>query len=92
MDLSSLLSSLAQRGMMRLLVEGGANVFTYFLKHAIFDKIIFMYAPKILTGDDTLGLTVGPGPRRMAQAIELEGLTVRRTGPDFIVEAYPPSA
>ena len=90
MDLSSLLCFLARRGIMRLLVEGGANVFTYFLKHAIFDKIIFMYAPKILTGDDALGLTVGPGPRRIAEAIELERLTVRRAGPDFIVEAYPP--
>ena len=91
MDLSSLLVLLGQRGMMRILVEGGANVFTYFLKHAIFDKIIFIYAPKILTGDDAIGLTVGPGPRRIAEAIELEGLTVRRAGPDFIVEAYPSS-
>ncbi|MBN1881575.1 MAG: bifunctional diaminohydroxyphosphoribosylaminopyrimidine deaminase/5-amino-6-(5-phosphoribosylamino)uracil reductase RibD [Deltaproteobacteria bacterium] len=89
MDLSYLLLLLGKRGMMRLLVEGGANVFTYFLKHAIFDKIMFMYAPKILTGDDTLGLTVGPGPRRIADAIKLGGLTVRRAGPDIIVEAYP---
>jgi len=90
MDLSLLIALLGRRGMMRLLVEGGANVFTYFLKHAIFDKIMFMYAPKILTGDDALGLTVGQSPQLMAEAIGLERLTIRRAGPDFIVEAYPP--
>ncbi len=71
---------------MRLLVEGGANIFTYFITRAIFDKIVLVYAPKILTGGDGLGLTVGRGPERIADAVRVSDMTVRRLGEDFIVE------
>jgi diaminohydroxyphosphoribosylaminopyrimidine deaminase/5-amino-6-(5-phosphoribosylamino)uracil reductase len=85
----ALLAELAQRDIMRLLVEGGAKVFTYFLKYDIFDKIILMYAPKILTGSDALGLTVGAGPREIRDAIRLRDIVTKRVGDDFMVEAYP---
>jgi diaminohydroxyphosphoribosylaminopyrimidine deaminase/5-amino-6-(5-phosphoribosylamino)uracil reductase len=84
-----LIAELGRHDVMRLLVEGGANIFTYFIKHAIFDKIVLFYAPKILTGSDGLGLTVGPGPARIADAVALGPMTVRRLGGDIVVEAYP---
>lgn len=87
--IEELLTELGRRDVMRLLVEGGANTFTYFIKRAIFDKIVLVYAPKILTGADGLGLTVGEGPERIADAVLLGGMTVRRLGDDFVVEAYP---
>ena len=86
--LESLMEELGRRGVMSLLVEGGAKVFTYFIKHDIFDKIYLIYAPKLLTGSDPIGLTVGMGPDRISDAVKLKGLKVRRMGDDFIVEAY----
>jgi diaminohydroxyphosphoribosylaminopyrimidine deaminase / 5-amino-6-(5-phosphoribosylamino)uracil reductase len=88
LDIESLLVELARRNVMRLLVEGGANIFTYFITRAIFDKIVLIYAPKILTGGDGLGLTTGRGPERIAEAAAVSEMTVRRLGEDFIVEAY----
>jgi diaminohydroxyphosphoribosylaminopyrimidine deaminase / 5-amino-6-(5-phosphoribosylamino)uracil reductase len=88
LDIGALLRELAVRNVMRLLVEGGANIFTYFITRAIFDKIVLVYAPKILTGGDGLGLTVGRGPERIAQAVKVSEMTVRRLGGDFIVQAY----
>jgi len=88
LDIERLLPELASLGVMQLLVEGGANIFTYFITRAIFDKIVLVYAPKILTGGDGLGLTTGKGPERIAEAVALSEMTVRRYGTDFIVEAY----
>jgi diaminohydroxyphosphoribosylaminopyrimidine deaminase/5-amino-6-(5-phosphoribosylamino)uracil reductase len=88
LSISALLIELAKRDVMRLLVEGGANIFTYFVTRAIFDKIILVYAPKILTGGDGLGLTVGRGPAKIADAVRVADLTIRRSGGDVIVEAY----
>ena len=88
LDIETLLVEIARRNVMRLLVEGGANIFTYFITRAIFDKIVLVYAPKILTGGDGLGLTVGRGPERIAEAVRVSEMTVRRLGDDFIVEAY----
>lgn len=88
LDLEGLLAELGRRNVMRLLVEGGANIFTYFITRAIFDKIMLFYAPKILTGADGLGLTVGRGPARIAEAVAVSSMSVRRIGNDFMVEAY----
>ena len=88
LQIEALLVEMARRDVMRLLVEGGANIFTYFIAHAIFDKIVLVYAPKILTGGDGLGLTVGRGPKRIAEAVGVSDITVHRLGDDFVVEAY----
>jgi diaminohydroxyphosphoribosylaminopyrimidine deaminase/5-amino-6-(5-phosphoribosylamino)uracil reductase len=88
LDLEGLLAELGRRNVMRLLVEGGANIFTYFITRAIFDKLVLFYAPKILTGSDGLGLTVGRGPERISDAVSVSEMTVRRLGQDFVVQAY----
>ncbi len=88
LNIEELLIEIARRNVMRLLVEGGANIFTYFITRGIFDKIILVYAPKIVTGGDGLGLTVGRGPERIADAIGVSEMTVHRLGQDFIVQAY----
>jgi diaminohydroxyphosphoribosylaminopyrimidine deaminase/5-amino-6-(5-phosphoribosylamino)uracil reductase len=88
LSIEELLVEIGKRNVMRLLVEGGANIFTYFITRAIFDKIVLIYAPKILTGGDGLGLCVGRGPEKIADAVAVSQMTVRRLGEDFIVQAY----
>ncbi len=88
LKIEELLVELGKRDVMSLLVEGGANIFTYFIKNGIFNKILLFFAPKILTGADSLGLTVGKGPERISDAFMLNNMTVRRLGEDLVVEAY----
>ncbi len=87
-DLDRLLGELAKNKVMSLLVEGGAKVFTYFIKYGKFDKIIFIYSPRILTGSDSVGLTAGVGPGKIADAVGLEDVSVRRIGEDIAVIGY----
>jgi diaminohydroxyphosphoribosylaminopyrimidine deaminase / 5-amino-6-(5-phosphoribosylamino)uracil reductase len=89
-DLQCLMGELAKRNIMSILVEGGAKIFTNFIKHDIFDKVICIYSPKILTGSDSLGLTTGIGPKKIADAINLYDVNVRRIGEDIAVTGYRP--
>ncbi len=86
-DLGDLLSKLAQRGITHLLVEGGAEVHAAFLAAGLVDRVVLFIAPKLLGGGrDWLG---GDGPARMADALRLEGVEVRRAAEDLVVTGTP---
>lgn len=59
-DLADLLDDLAQRGVRRLMVEGGASVLTRFLAEDLADEIQLSVAPFII-GDPTAPRAFGPG-------------------------------
>jgi diaminohydroxyphosphoribosylaminopyrimidine deaminase / 5-amino-6-(5-phosphoribosylamino)uracil reductase len=82
-----LLKKLASSGLVNVMIEGGASIAASALKEKIVDKIVFVYAPKILGGDgrvmfDALGI------RRMRQSIPVKRLQVRKSGGDLIVSGY----
>ncbi len=82
-----LLKRLAAHGIVGLLIEGGAAVAASALKQKIVDKVAFFYAPKIIGGDGRAmidGLAIG----KMARAIELKRLAVRKSGNDFLLTGY----
>jgi diaminohydroxyphosphoribosylaminopyrimidine deaminase/5-amino-6-(5-phosphoribosylamino)uracil reductase len=82
-DLADLLDRLGARGVAHLLVEGGAAVHQAFLDARLADEVLVYVAPKILGGGvDWLG---GAGPARMADALALEDVEVRRVGDDVAV-------
>jgi diaminohydroxyphosphoribosylaminopyrimidine deaminase / 5-amino-6-(5-phosphoribosylamino)uracil reductase len=86
-DLADLLARLAARGVTHLLVEGGAEVHQAFLDARLVDRVVLFVAPKLLGGGkDWLG---GAGPERMADALCLEDVEVRRAGVDLLVTGTP---
>jgi len=86
-DLPDLLSRLGKRGVTRLLVEGGAEVNQAFLDAGLVDQLLLFVAPKIAGGGITwLG---GKGPVRMAEALPVLDLRVRRMGRDLLFSGRP---
>jgi diaminohydroxyphosphoribosylaminopyrimidine deaminase / 5-amino-6-(5-phosphoribosylamino)uracil reductase len=86
-DLDDLLAKLARRGITHLLVEGGAEVHQSFLGAGLVDRVVLYLAPKLLGGGkDWLA---ADGPDRMADALRLEGVEVRRAGEDLVVTGRP---
>ena len=82
-----LLKKLAARGIVSVLIEGGAAVAASALKHRVVDKVQFFYAPKIIGGDGRAmidDLAIG----KMANAFALKKVSVRRVGKDLLVSAY----
>ncbi len=88
-DLRALVSLLAERRYLSLMIEAGSRVNWSALEAGIVDKIFFYYAPKILGGTEALPVVGGPGRRTRHDAIRLRGATLHRiTAEEFAVEAW----
>jgi len=84
--LASVMRELWRRDVVRLLVEGGSQVHGAFLDAGLADRAALFLAPRIL--GDARAIPFADGARKLvlADAFALEGATVRRLGPDFLVE------
>lgn len=91
-DLQQALVALSQRGVQRLLVEGGARVLTSFLRARLADRAEVEIAPVWLGAEGTS--SVGElSVASVARALRLERTVVERLGPSLLVTgdvAYPP--
>lgn len=85
-DLRDLLEKLAGRGVVALLVEGGAAVHASFLEERLADRVVLFVAPRIVGGGG-ISWVAGAGARRMADALRLLDVEVRRAGEDLVVSA-----
>ncbi|RKY57306.1 MAG: bifunctional diaminohydroxyphosphoribosylaminopyrimidine deaminase/5-amino-6-(5-phosphoribosylamino)uracil reductase RibD [Candidatus Latescibacterota bacterium] len=84
-DLEALLAKLAGEGRISVLVEGGREVLTSFLRRGMCDRIVIFLAPKLLgEGIDALG---DLGIDRISDALSLRILRTRRFGEDICLEA-----
>ena len=81
--LREVLRRLAREGRLALLVEGGAEVHTSFLREGLADAVAIGIAPRIVGGRSAPVLTGDLGRPRLADAIAVERLSVRRLGPDL---------
>lgn len=89
-DLGAVLDDLGRRGVVQLLVEGGAAVAHAFHSAGLVDRYVLYLAPALFGGDDGRALFAGPG------AATVEGLWrgriagVTPLGPDLRVELAGP--
>jgi len=59
-NLRSLLSYLFQKGILKMIIEGGQKIYTFFHTAGLIDEYILMIAPRLLTGKNFLNLLGGP--------------------------------
>jgi diaminohydroxyphosphoribosylaminopyrimidine deaminase/5-amino-6-(5-phosphoribosylamino)uracil reductase len=83
-DLAKLLRELGKRNIASLLVEGGSEIITSFIKDALADRVIVIMAPKIIgTGKYAVGdLSV----TRMNEAFVITEQKITKKGDDLILE------
>jgi diaminohydroxyphosphoribosylaminopyrimidine deaminase/5-amino-6-(5-phosphoribosylamino)uracil reductase len=91
-DLGDVLDELGDRGVLQLLVEGGARVAHDFHSARLVDRYVFYLAPALLGGDDGRPLLAGRGAPTMAEAWRGSVRSVVRLGDDIRVEIDPPAA
>lgn len=84
--LQEVVAHLAQRGVIGILVEGGAQVHTAFLEAGLAHRVAFFYAPVLIGGRDAPTPYEGEGIPTMASALRLQNLQIRRLSPDWLVE------
>ncbi len=82
LDLSAVLSQLAQRGVNELQVEAGATLSGALLKAGLVDELLLYIAP-VLLGERGRPLFAGIDPATMADRIGLTLVETRQVGPDL---------
>lgn len=85
-DLGELLDQLGDKGVLQLLVEGGASVAHDFHAAGLVDRYVFYLAPALFGGDDARGLFAGPGATTLDDVWRGRMVSVERLGDDLRVE------
>ncbi|HKR13451.1 MAG TPA: bifunctional diaminohydroxyphosphoribosylaminopyrimidine deaminase/5-amino-6-(5-phosphoribosylamino)uracil reductase RibD [Pyrinomonadaceae bacterium] len=85
----AVLRELADRSTQSVLIEGGAATAGRFFDAGLVNKVTFFMAPKIVGGAGAPGAIGGSGVEKMADAWELERVTVVQRGKDLEISGYP---
>src|SRR5271157_6535 len=85
-DLDDVLSELGRRGVIQLLVEGGATVAHEFHAAGLVDRYVLYLAPVFFGGDDARPLFAGPGAGTIGDVWKGRLVSVERLGGDLRVE------
>ncbi len=87
-DLKRLMADLAGREITSVMIEGGGEINASALENGLVDKVIWFIAPKIVGGRVSPGPVGGRGITLMAEAGQIENLTVTMFGEDICLEGY----
>lgn len=85
-DLSSVLDALGSRGVLQVLVEGGASVARDFHKAGLVDRYVFYVAPALFGGDDGRPIFAGSGAETIDDIWRGKLVSVEQLGDDLRIE------
>ena len=80
-----LLTELGKNNITALLLEGGGELAGKALQAKIVDEVEFHIAPKLLCGRASRSVVGGENPQKLAEAMDLDDLQVKRVGCDLII-------
>jgi diaminohydroxyphosphoribosylaminopyrimidine deaminase/5-amino-6-(5-phosphoribosylamino)uracil reductase len=87
-ELSAALATLAQRGAIRVLAEGGSELLGSLFAAGRVDRILAFIAPKLIGGRAAPGPLGAIGRARMAEAMPLRDVDIRSVGEDSLIEGW----
>jgi len=87
-DIKKLMEILYERGVRKLLVEGGSEVIGEFLHAGIVDEMTIFYAP-IFIGEDAPSIAGMKGAEREGEIIKMKIKRVERMGNGYLVTLIP---
>ena len=88
-SIPALLARMAEEQLDSLLIEGGGEIAASFLEAGAVDKVSFFYAPILIGGREAITSIGGSGVERVADALRLKRVSIRRLGEDLYLTGYP---
>jgi diaminohydroxyphosphoribosylaminopyrimidine deaminase/5-amino-6-(5-phosphoribosylamino)uracil reductase len=88
-ELGAVLDELGHKGVLQLLVEGGAKVAHAFHSGGLVDRYVLYLAPALFGGGDARAMFDGPGAPNMEMLWRGRMVSVTRLGDDLRVELAP---
>ena len=86
---AQVLDELGGRGVLQLLVEGGARVAAAFHRAQVVDRYVLYFAPALFGGDDAVSLFAGPGAPTIERLWRGRLVSLERLGDDVRIELAP---
>src|SRR5436305_2933159 len=87
-ELDALLGDLYTRGIHSLIVEGGSNVLSSFIRQQLWQKMIIFIAPMVIGGADAPSLFGGEGVAKLNDGFRFRFEQVESVGSDAVLVAY----
>lgn len=84
-SISKLLKILHNKGIKKIIVEGGGTINWSFLKHGFVDELIITIAPYILGGSNSKTLVEGDGFKNLVSATKLKLKKIQKINNELIV-------
>jgi 2,5-diamino-6-(ribosylamino)-4(3H)-pyrimidinone 5'-phosphate reductase len=88
-DLKCVLTILCQKGVRKLLVEGGGTIIWSFLSHRVVDDLFIYIGPCVIGGKETPTVADGEGIHADQEPISVKIVEVKRLGPGVLVHYQP---
>ena len=88
-ELVTILDELGSRGLVQLMVEGGAQVAGSFHRAGLVDRYVIYLAPALMGGDDGRGIFAGPGAGTIDDVFRGAIVGARSVGVDLRVDLHP---
>lgn len=85
-DFAAALQALAERGIMHVLLEGGAHLLGSAFDHALIDHVAAFIAPKLIGGAGAPSPLMGQGLTNMSEALRLYNIQTANLDGDLLVE------
>lgn len=87
-SLERLMEALGKRGILSVMIEGGAEINASALREGIVDKVLVFQAPILIGGKSTPTAVGGDGIESLSQAARLRDVRIERFDGDILVEGY----
>ncbi len=87
-SLERLMDALGKRGILSVMIEGGAEINASALREGIVDKVLVFLAPILIGGKSTPTAVGGDGIESLGQALRLRDVRIERFDDDILVEGY----
>lgn len=85
-SLRACLARLGQMGITSAMIEGGSELNASAFRAGLVNRILFYIAPRLLGGQGAKGVIGGPSPQRLAEALPITDIHIRRLGSDLLLE------
>jgi len=87
-SLERLMEALGKRGILSVMIEGGAEINASALREGVVDKALVFLAPILIGGKTTPTAVGGDGIEWLGQALRLRDVRIERFDGDILVEGY----
>jgi diaminohydroxyphosphoribosylaminopyrimidine deaminase/5-amino-6-(5-phosphoribosylamino)uracil reductase len=88
-DLDQLLRDLFSRGVHSLIVEGGSEIHSEFIRRRLWQKMILFIAPALVGGSEAPSILAGEPVQRLTDAYRFRFDRAEVVGGDLMMTAYP---